>query len=568
MNNSFYYSDDEIEEEDIEVIFDDSDDNFSITDDLNELTLTQDTVSEHGNNEKHALSIELDEYISKNLEMAHRKSNNNNEYMLFSNKEHFVLYQLSHLNDMLNATTKAYVFDCLYAGNTSLEEYKTKLLNVLSTNQWSIDSCKEISENEAEFNELGLSNDLEISTDIKDGIYTCPICYEEIDDFNKTPILKVNSCQDQSHHACIDCYKMYLKASSTSMSDSFHIKCIGGSCKKNISYLSIQKILGDEYLDDLLKYSLLDCLNNTNNLQISDCPQADCENVILTNQAGTLLEDNVNSSENVTCLQWHKFCLNCKREVHSPIPCSLLKTWMNKLDEGNESLNWVFNNTQPCPSCDVDIEKMEGCNHVKCGVCKFEFCWICHKDWKTHGGSFYDCMHKRDLQNNNNNSSRKDSISLDRFRNYYKFFLESENNMLLDMRLFNKLLDKKLDKLSSVFGLSLIELEFLTDCVREVVQARNMIKYSFALLYFMDQSHNLFHIFTHNQMLLLEKIDEVSDLLIEANLDSNLTNSKTDIRIIQMKPYLQRNTSMLKKLELTVNKCALDLIKNKIEIYK
>ena len=194
--------------------------------------------------------------------------------------------------------------------------------------------------------------------------------------------------------------------------------------------------------------------------------------------------------------------------------------------------------------------------------------WICHKDWKTHGGSFYDCMHKRDLQNNNNNSSRKDSISLDRFRNYYKFFLESENNMLLDMRLFNKLLDKKLDKLSSVLGLSLIELEFLTDCVREVVQARNMIKYSFALLYFMDQSHNLFHIFTHNQMLLLEKIDEVSDLLIEANLDSNLTNSKTDIRIIQMKPYLQRNTSMLKKLELTVNKCALDLIKNKIEIYK
>ena len=40
MVNSFYYSDDEIEEEDIEVIFDDSDDNASLAEDLNDLTLT------------------------------------------------------------------------------------------------------------------------------------------------------------------------------------------------------------------------------------------------------------------------------------------------------------------------------------------------------------------------------------------------------------------------------------------------------------------------------------------------------------------------------------------------
>lgn len=136
------------------------------------------------------------------------------------------------------------------------------------------------------------------------------------------------------------------------------------------------------------------------------------------------------------------------------------------------------------------------------------------------------------------------------------------------MRIFNKLIENKLNKLSVAFGMSLTELEFLTDCVKEVVNARNMIKYSFALLYFMDQSHNLFHIFTHNQMLLLDKIDEVSDVLIEANLDSNLSNSKTDLKIIKMKPYLIRNTSMLKKLQVTVNKCAFDLVKNKIEIYK
>lgn len=566
MVNSFYYSDDEIEEEDIEVMFDDSDDNASLADDLNDLTLTNEGQSDTSKSQAHHLSVELDQYISSKLEMSHRKSNKNNEYMLFPDKENFVLYQLSQLNNVVNDDIPDYVLNSLYENTKDLNDYKANLLNILVTNQWNVNNCKQVCDGEANFLDLGLLNNLEVDTSVSNDVYTCPICCEDIEDFNQRPILKVNSCNEKSHSSCIKCYKMYLNATTTSMSDSFHIKCIGGSCKQNISYLSIQQILGDEYLEDLVKYSLFECFNNTNNLQISDCPQADCDNIILTNQS-TISGDNLDSPENVSCLEWHKFCLSCKREVHLPIPCNLLKRWMNKLDEGNESLNWVFNNTQPCPSCDVDIEKMEGCNHVKCGVCKFEFCWICHKDWKTHGGSFYDCMHKRDLHNKKNNNG-KESISLDRFRNYYKFFLESENNMLLDIRLFNKLIDKKLDKLSSAFGLSIAELEFLTDCVRELVQARNMIKYSFALLYFMDQSHSLFHIFTHNQMLLLEKIDEVSDLLIEANLDSNLANSKTDMRIIQMKPYLIRNTSMLRKLEATVNLCAHDLIKYKIEIYK
>lgn len=33
---------------------------------------------------------------------------------------------------------------------------------------------------------------------------------------------------------------------------------------------------------------------------------------------------------------------------------------------------------QRCPTCRYVIDKIDGCNHVKCTNCKAEFCWVCH----------------------------------------------------------------------------------------------------------------------------------------------------------------------------------------------
>lgn len=50
------------------------------------------------------------------------------------------------------------------------------------------------------------------------------------------------------------------------------------------------------------------------------------------------------------------------------------------------SLNdiWVRQNTKECPKCRVPIEKNQGCNHMTCRYCSFEFCWLCMRPYKTH----------------------------------------------------------------------------------------------------------------------------------------------------------------------------------------
>ena len=45
---------------------------------------------------------------------------------------------------------------------------------------------------------------------------------------------------------------------------------------------------------------------------------------------------------------------------------------------------WLKANTRPCPHCKAPIEKNDGCNHVVCKSCSFEFCWVCMKAWYLH----------------------------------------------------------------------------------------------------------------------------------------------------------------------------------------
>lgn len=69
---------------------------------------------------------------------------------------------------------------------------------------------------------------------------------------------------------------------------------------------------------------------------------------------------------------------------------------MSMVGGKDDSLNegWIKKNTKKCPVCSVSIEKNQGCMHMTCRNCKYEFCWLCSGDWKQHGsttGGYYDC---------------------------------------------------------------------------------------------------------------------------------------------------------------------------------
>lgn len=54
---------------------------------------------------------------------------------------------------------------------------------------------------------------------------------------------------------------------------------------------------------------------------------------------------------------------------------------------------------QDCPKCQICIEKNGGCNHMQCGACRHDFCWVCLGDWKTHGSEYYECSRYKEDPN-------------------------------------------------------------------------------------------------------------------------------------------------------------------------
>ena len=56
-----------------------------------------------------------------------------------------------------------------------------------------------------------------------------------------------------------------------------------------------------------------------------------------------------------------------------------------------ETKRWIASNTRPCPSCGSAIQKISGCNAMRCGSCRVSFCWACMKSGS--GCDHFNCRH-------------------------------------------------------------------------------------------------------------------------------------------------------------------------------
>lgn len=68
-----------------------------------------------------------------------------------------------------------------------------------------------------------------------------------------------------------------------------------------------------------------------------------------------------------------KVCFQCRHRYHGKLSCeaNLDKIYMQRYGSKR--------NVSFCPMCKTAIERNKGCNHMICGFCRYEFCWICQR---------------------------------------------------------------------------------------------------------------------------------------------------------------------------------------------
>ena len=185
----------------------------------------------------------------------------------------------------------------------------------------------------------------------------CGICGDEIESSQvfKTK-LKCN------HTFCMDCWLEYLKEKINN-ANVVKISCMQNGCGVTLDDNFIKKILGDdnELIAKYDKFSNRKKLMEKNE-KIRFCPHPDCEGYA----------EKTGKNKYVKCNFGHEFCFECSNPPHGKKKCSEM------LDKEFEE--WKSHKIiKRCPCCRMWTEKNEGCNHMTCVECKFQWCWLCQK---------------------------------------------------------------------------------------------------------------------------------------------------------------------------------------------
>jgi hypothetical protein len=108
--------------------------------------------------------------------------------------------------------------------------------------------------------------------------------------------------------------------------------------------------------------------------KVKFCPFPDCEGYA----------EKTGKSKYVKCNFGHEFCFECGNEPHGKKKCEEM---MDKEFEEWRSHKVV----KRCPYCRMWTEKNEGCNHMTCVECKFQWCWLCQKPYNSSHFSQGSC---------------------------------------------------------------------------------------------------------------------------------------------------------------------------------
>ncbi len=196
----------------------------------------------------------------------------------------------------------------------------------------------------------------------------CGVCMETIES-KDIPKIKL-PCK---HYFCVDCWKEYLKEKINN-ANVYKLTCMQSKCNFILEEKFIKAIL-DQDVDLQQKYDKF--LNRKklmdSNKKIKFCPFPDCDGYA-----------EKKFKKYVKCNNGHEFCFECGAAPHGLKACSKI------IDEGFEE--WKSHTlVKRCPNCKFWTEKNEGCNHMTCSQCRFQWCWVCEKECVAGHYEFGPC---------------------------------------------------------------------------------------------------------------------------------------------------------------------------------
>eukprot|EP00029_Vermamoeba_vermiformis_P000961 TRINITY_DN1112_c0_g1_i1.p1 TRINITY_DN1112_c0_g1~~TRINITY_DN1112_c0_g1_i1.p1 ORF type:complete len:525 (-),score=178.59 TRINITY_DN1112_c0_g1_i1:119-1537(-) len=326
-----------------------------------------------------------------------------------------------------------------------------------------------------------------------------------------------------NHVFCNDCWGTYLTLKIMDEGKAKYIPCPAKNCHINVDEVTVSKLISDPNVRDKYNKMIAQAFVEDNK-NVRWCPGRGCQNAVKVK----LLKE-----KEVVCSCGTKFCFGCGNLPHAPADCKMIKDWNTKMNADGENAQWIASFTKECPKCNFLIHKDGGCQYMRCSNCNHGFCWICLGAFDHVAHACNKLKEEKDLDKNS------ERAKLNKFVHFVTRFQVHAQSAKLEDKLLdqaNRLMSELAEK-----GSSWIDVQFIKAATLGLMEARNMLKWTYVYGYFLPEHVNR-DLFEYLQADLESATERLSGLL-EAK------EEKDRLKIINATEYVkQRIKNMLEGL--------------------
>lgn len=181
---------------------------------------------------------------------------------------------------------------------------------------------------------------------------------------------------DCEHRICTHCIRSHseIKINSGEVADDV-LSCPYEECKEPLNPYMLKSVLDEEMFEKYDKLRTDRCeIRLDRNEMLFRCPRASCDFIIVMPKEEIEFD----------CMKCgYKCCPKCGRDLHKGISCEDYEKWRLENSEADKRSQEYFrkNKYVKCPTCGAVVEKVSGCNFMRCysPICKGKnsFCFQC-----------------------------------------------------------------------------------------------------------------------------------------------------------------------------------------------